>query len=366
MDTSDKAFICIVSAGLWNQPIELKQFGRLDYDVILRLAEEQSVIGLVTEGLELVQDVKVPQEVLLQFIGSTLQIEQRNIEMNSFIPKLIMKLQSEDIAAVLVKGQGVAQSYEKPLWRASGDVDLLLDNDNYEKARKVLFPIAHDVEQEDVLKKHQALKIKDFEVELHGRLPFSVSRKAQQVNDEVVIDSLKNGGVSVWQFNDKDVFIPNPNNHIYLVFTHYLQHFFIEGVGLRQICDWCRMLWEYRNEVDLRLLESRLRRSVLMSEWQVFGTQAVEYLGMPKDAMPFYDERYKKKGLMALKRVLKSGNFGHNNDLSYRTKYKGTTYKMVSLWRRFWDFAALIPVFPVDAPRFFVGYLNGKIKGIEA
>lgn len=362
MTNNRKAFIALLRAGLWNQEIELKQFGRLDYDEILQQAEEQSVVGLVTAGLELVQDEKVPQTVLLQFIGSTLQVEQRNKEMNAFITKLFKKLKSEGVTAILVKGQGVAQSYEKPLWRASGDVDLLLDAANYEKAKNVLLPIAYDVEQEDVLKKHQALKIMGFEVELHGRMPFAVSRIAQQVNDEVVADSLKNGGVSVWRVNETDVFNPNPNNHLYLVFTHYLQHFFIEGVGLRQICDWCRMLWKHHNELDLLLLESRLRQSGLMTEWQVFGSLAVEYLGMPKEAMPFYDERYKKKALRTLKRVLKSGNFGHNNDLSYRTKYKGTTYKAVSLWRRFWDFVGMTTIFPIDAPKFFMVYIHGKMK----
>ena len=85
LSSNHKAFIVLVRAGLWNQTTELKKFGGLDYDTILQLADEQSVVGLVTAGLELVRDVKVPQEVLLQFIGSTLQVEQRNKEMNAFI-----------------------------------------------------------------------------------------------------------------------------------------------------------------------------------------------------------------------------------------------------------------------------------------
>ena len=84
---------------------------------------------------------------------------------------------------------------------------------------------------------------------------------------------------------------------------------------------------------------------------------------MHQEVMPFYDDRscYSKKADRVFSRVLKSGNFGHNNDLSYRTKYSGTIYKLVATWRRFWDFASLIPVFPVDAPRFFYTYTIGKI-----
>lgn len=57
-------------------------------------------------------------------------IEQRNKGMNIFISELIDKLQKEDIYAILVKGQGIAQCYEKPLWRSSGDIDLLLSDSN--------------------------------------------------------------------------------------------------------------------------------------------------------------------------------------------------------------------------------------------
>ena len=168
--------------------------------------------------------------------------------------------------------------------------------------------------------------------------------------------------MSTWQNGSTAVFVPAPDNHVILVFTHFLLHFFIEGVGLRQICDWCRLLWTYRNELDIRLLEKRIRKMGLMSEWKVFGALAVNTLGMPEEAMPFYNDRWKKKGERVLKRVLECGNFGHNNDLSYRVKYSGMKYKMVAMWRRFIDFASLVPIFPVDTPRFFVTYVLGKVR----
>ena len=97
-----------------------------------------------------------------------------------------------------------------------------------------------------------------------------------------------------------------------------------------------------------------------MTEWKAFASLAVDTLGMPAEAMPFYDARFKDKADRVLRRVLKSGNFGHNNDLSYRTKYKGFSYKLVAAWRRFVDFASLVPVFPVDAPKYFFTYMFNK------
>lgn len=73
--------------------------------------------------------------MLLQWIGEVQVIEQRNKEMNAFVADLIEKLRKVDIYSLLVKGQGVAQCYEKPLWRSCGDVDLFLSDANYKKAK---------------------------------------------------------------------------------------------------------------------------------------------------------------------------------------------------------------------------------------
>ena len=309
-------------------------------------------------------DMKPPKESLLQWIGEIQQIELRNKAMNRFIADLIDRLRKEDIYCLLVKGQGVAQCYEKPLWRCAGDIDLLLSDENYKKAKSALIPIASEMANEDEITKHLALVINGFDVELHGKMPFTISKRADACVDDVLNVDFCRDSVRSWECYGTQVFLPSPDNDVILLFTHFLNHFFIEGVGLRQICDWCRLLWTYRLKLDLQLVESRIRKMGLMSEWKAFASLAVETLGMPVESMPFYDARFKDKSEKVLRRVLKSGNFGHNNDLSYRARYSGITYKIVAAWRRLKDFASLVPVFPLDAPRFYVTYVMGKVKGI--
>ena len=361
-DHNIQAFFALLRAGLWgNGNPDIRIDESIDWQEGYRLTTEQSVLGLVLSGLEH-SDVKPPQVLLLQWIGEVQIIEQRNKEMNAFIADLIEKLRQNDIYALLVKGQGVAQCYEKPLWRCSGDVDLLLSNDNYLKAKSALKPIASEAANEDVMTKHQALVINGFDVELHGKMPFIISKRVDDGIDDVLDDLFCRGNVRSWDCNGTQFFLPSPDNDVILIFTHFQHHFFIEGVGLRQICDWCRLLYSYRDSLNDRLLESRIRKMGLMSEWKAFASLAVDTLGMPVEAMPFYDARFKDKGEKVLRRVLKNGNFGHNNDLSYRSRYSGMTYKFVAAWRRLKDFASLIPIFPLDAPRFYVTYVFGKVK----
>ncbi len=116
---NQELFYKLVRAGLWENTMvndsrfTVHDFEQVDWNEVYQLAEEQSVIGLILAGLEL-STVKPPQELLLQWIGEVQMQEQRNLAMNRFVAKLIDKLRKEDVYAILVKGQGVAQCYERP------------------------------------------------------------------------------------------------------------------------------------------------------------------------------------------------------------------------------------------------------------
>lgn len=130
-------FFALLRAGLWEYDVQLSQVDGMDCKGVYQLAEEQSVVGLLAAGLEHVVDSVIPKEGILTFIGSALQLEQHNKAMNSFVGSIIDYLRKEGVYALLIKGQGIAQCYERPLWRACGDVDLFLCNENYEKAKKI-------------------------------------------------------------------------------------------------------------------------------------------------------------------------------------------------------------------------------------
>lgn len=362
MNNNTLAFFVLLRAGLWEKEARLSQNKDIDYSAIMNMAEEQSVVGLVTAGLERVVDVKVPQEWVLQFVGETLQIEQQNKDMNAYLAKLIEQLRQKDVYAILVKGQGIAQCYEKPLWRASGDIDLLLSDTNYEKAKKVLLPAAIDVEKEFKAFKHVGMTMQNgIVVELHGTMHSRLSRRVDRGIDEAQREVFCGGSVRSWNNANVQVFLPSPDCDVIFVFTHILHHYFIDGIGLRQICDWCRLLWTYREKLDLRLLESWIRKAGLMSEWRAFAALAVDWLGMPKEAMPFYDSGYKVKGSRILKFVMESGNFGHNRKEKHIESYVGR--KTMALWRKFNNFRRHFYVFPIDTVKFFCGFV---ISGLDA
>lgn len=347
-------FFTLLRAGLWEKEVGLASFGEIGFDAVLQIAEEQSVVGLVTVGLEHVKNVKVPQEVLLEFIGQTLKLEQQNKAMNGFIAKLIERMRVAGIYTLLVKGQGIAQCYEKPLWRTTGDVDLFLSEDNYEKARRFLTPMASEVDTENKYEKHLAMTIDSWVVELHGNLRCGLSSRIDRVLDDIKRNTFGDGNVRSWINGRTPVFLPIAENDALYVLTHILSHFYKGGIGLRQICDWCRLLWTYRAKIDLKRLEVRIRQAGLMSEWKSFGAFAVNYLGMPSEAMPFYsaDKKWKRKADKICAFVLEVGNFGHNRDMSYYSNYPFIIRKAISFSKRCGDLIRHAQIFPLDSFRF--------------
>jgi len=351
LSNNQQAFLELVKAGLWEKDACLLPYGDIDFQEIYRLAQEQTVVGLVAAGLEHVTDTKPPKEVSLQFVGDALQLEQKNSAMNAFIAVLIEKMRKVDIYTLLVKGQGIAQCYERPQWRTCGDIDLFLSEDNLNNAKEFLYPISSTIGEAEEYKKHYPLEIDGWEVELHGNLRSGLWNRVDLTLDIIQNDVFCGGAVRSWMNGHTQVFLPRVDEDVVFVFSHILQHFFKEGVGLRQVCDWCRLLWTFRSSINRKLLESRIRKMRVLTEWKAFASLAVNYLGMPADSVPFYSPRLKwtRKAGRILSFIIRTGNFGHTNYAEDEPTEAGFKRKLRTLRRLTINNMMLISVFPLDS-----------------
>ena len=285
MDKNWLALLELVKAGLWgkadadlNADYNLSE--GLDWDEVYQLAQEQSILGLVLAGMEYT-DVKPPQVLLLQWIGEVQLIEQRNKVMNAFIAEIVAILREQNIYALLVKGQGIAQCYEKPLWRSPGDIDFFLSKDNYGKAVALFNNKYSNNKDGGRYSQEYAFYTDQWMIEVHGTLRTCLSSKVDKEVDTVQKSVFYGGNVRSWDNNGTLVFLPAPTEDVFLVFTHFIKHFYKEGMSLRQVCDWCRLLWAYRESLNYGNLELWINKAVLMKEWKAFYNLASRYLGMP-------------------------------------------------------------------------------------
>ena len=151
-----------------------------------------------------------------------------------------------------------------------------------------MLPLSSDNKLDERYSKHLGMNIDQWYVEIHGTLRTGLAGSVDRMVDKVQNDVFCGGNVRSWDYKGMTIFLPSPDNDVFFVFTHYIKHFYKEGMNLRQICDWCRLLWKFKDSLNHGLLESRIRKAGLMSEWKAFAALAVDYLGMSLDAVPLF------------------------------------------------------------------------------
>jgi len=285
--------LTLIQAGLWEKEARLLSYSDIDFNEVFLFAQKHAVVGLIAAGLEYVKDVNISQEVALTFAGSTLQLEQRNRDMNLFLASMIEKMRKDNIYTILVKGQGIAQCYSRPLWRTSGDIDFFFFRDSYNSAVDYFKKLSSNNTQDSRYTKTYTVILNQWSVELHGTLRSGLSSKIDQEIDLVQDEVFKHGDVRAWRDSNTYIFLPGVDSDLYLLFTHFVRHFYHNEFLLRQTCDWCRFIWTYKDKINVDLLEIRLLKTNLMSEWKAFGAFVIDYLGMPSEIMPFYEDTAK-------------------------------------------------------------------------
>ena len=103
---------------------------------------------------------------------------------------------------------------------------------------------------------------------------------------------------------------------------HAFVHFLNSGIGLRQVCDWVRLLATRHEDINTLLLEKYFRKVGLLRAAKAFGYIAVHYLGLPEDNLPFSVKGMERAGEILLDDIFATGNFGQH-DARIKPRPKG-------------------------------------------
>lgn len=292
------------------------------------IAEKQAVLGISFHGVELLHKRKQtpPQELLFEWIGVSEQIKKQNLLAYKRSAEITKMFADAGFKSCILKGQGNALMYNETYSRTSGDIDIWVSGKRdeitqfvkkwtpgvFEQYHHIDFPI-----------------FKDIPVEVHytpGKLlspmcnrrfqKFCKEQMARQMSHKVELpDGL--GEISV----------PTTSFNVVFQMSHIMNHFFIEGIGLRHFVDYFYVLKKYRDDYietgcgfdendvvglfkDLGLF--RFAKGVMWIEKECLGLEDKYLLVTP-------DER---KGRVILTEILEGGNFGHH-DNRYKSRNNG-------------------------------------------
>ena len=286
-----------------------------EWSDIYEAAGRQAVTGILLHGIGgLPAEQKPMRTFLLQWIGVGQFIEQRNHVLNKHCVELLQLLEDKGLQGSILKGQGIAQLYDKEIQqlRQSGDIDVYVDC-GLEQA--IAFAKAQGQEKIEWDYKHLHLKIwKDTEVEVHYHVEVLLNlwknRKLQQwfKEHEAEIFALEND-------NTNGMVTPTVEFNVFYILLHIYRHFLYEGVGLRQIIDYyfvLSQLNDHKEVLDVRFALDAVSQFGMERFAKGLMWVMQEALGMQSDWMLWEPDQ--KEGDYILNQVMKGGNFGHHDE----------------------------------------------------
>lgn len=334
-----------------------------EWNEILLQAERQTLIGIAFCGVErLPQEQRPPKELIYKLFSHSAWVERQNEKKNHICTEIQKWFWKNGFPSCILKGQGLAQYYDQPLRRQSGDIDIWVEG-GWKKVLKFVYSFG--VKRKAVYHHVDFGRIDGVNIEVHFTPswmynPFKnyylqkwfKSKEEQQFTHKPKIQTNKhktdsnNTSTRVKLEHSKNHSIqlvcPTDDfNTVYLL-LHMYRHIFDDGLGLRQLLDYyvlltSQSLTEGDKEEILRILGKlgmmRFAKAVIWVLSEVFGLTNESMIVSP-------DEKY---GHFLLDEVMQSGNFGQFDERMEFNSREGRWHKFFRRQKRNMRFLRFYP-----------------------
>ena len=288
-----------------------------EWQEIYQLAVKQSLVGLTFSAIEQLNAadafIKPPMSLFYEWLGEVTRIENQNGRQRSAATQLVGIFKEGNLRSCVLKGQGTAQLYKKPLRRQPGDIDLWVEGER-DEIISYIHSLNVNINKTDI-KHADTCFFKDVPVEIH----FLPSWMYCPITNYRLQKFFKQK--SDVQFGNTDSLLGFTHTTVDfdLIFSlvHIYRHVFDEGVGLRQLLDYFHILKASTNEqrenaiIILKQLKMQsFAGGVMWILEEIFGMSNTYSLCTANS----------KHGKFLLSEILIAGNFGHYDKRINHTK----------------------------------------------
>lgn len=279
-------------------PQETYDYGAL-YDEARAQAVEMlaftPIIGSEEEGMHLLGAQNMRALVIKSLANTQLLSD------HSYVDRLMRR---HGIPYVILKGCACALYYPEPSLRVMGDVDFLVQPEDFERAKQVLLDEGFRARGENHAC-HEVFKgNRRASLELHFAPSGLPDGRAGELLRGYLRDAVAAGVER--QTDLGTLTVPDTFHHGIIILMHTAHHFTGEGIGLRHLCDWAVFVNAVRDFPAL--FEQKLRAAGLWRFAQLITALSTAYLGLPQQQ---WAQDIDPKLLCALMQdIFLGGNFG--------------------------------------------------------
>ena len=309
MKSEETRYLQILAYGLTeNTSTTPPKVDAINWSRFYSFCESQAILGIGLQCIDklkrqLGSGLKIPQNLLLHWIGISEQIKAQNLLLNKKTKEITEYLTNKGKRSCILKGQGNALMFPDPMLRSSGDIDVWLEG-----SKKEIVEFVHeDYPDMNVQYHHMNYPVfDDVEVEVHYYPSYCYNKwhnyRLQQYfrkeSEKQFLNSTGHG------FN-----VPTVSFNLVFQLSHMMRHFFTQGIGIRHAIDYYYLLQQNITEEQKIELISVLKRCGMFKFFCAIMWIETSVLGLDKntDIVPSHE----CAGLLLLREMLKGGNFGH-------------------------------------------------------
>jgi len=223
-----------------------------------------------------------------------------------------------DIPYCALKGLASAYYYPDPSLRDMGDVDFLIDEKDFERAKQAVlnagFTVDHG-DQADSL--HIAFKREPISIWEQHRSVNGIpgGKTGERIKKEIV------RMIATSELIEQDSAscrIPDAFHHGLIMLLHVASHMTSEGIGMRHLCDWAVFANKLGNKEFVMLFEENLKHFGLWKFAQMLTLVSEKYLGMSHKEWAQNPDVTEEQLEAVMEDILNGGNFGKKDLNRYR------------------------------------------------
>ena len=278
----------------------------VDWDALFKEAELHAVTGLAVHA--------TPRTMNINWDLVEMKCKALFLRVMQGQKQLIQVLNEANIVVVVLKGMAAAKYYPLPFLRMMGDVDVLVEQEQFECAARQMashgYKSFHDIEEQLQASgppRHIEFIKDGVEYELHHHFSTGVYDI-----EKYLIEGIKHAEVATICDVEFPV-LPTLENGL-LILTHAAIHLNAAELGLRQVIDWMMFVFNVLDEDIWKYEFSQMADSVGLKKLaEVLTRLCRDYLGLPGE-YNWCNEADEGVTENLLEFILERGNFGRKHE----------------------------------------------------
>ena len=306
---TEQAVIKLIAAAFGGEKLNKHNFADTDWYAVFAELKAQAAAAIPMDVLPEVEEL-IPPELFNEWLMYSVQVMsvgERILSAQSELTELFMR---NNIPMCILKGAAASCNYPNPMYRNMGDIDFLVDKQDFDRAYKLLtdngYILAYD---EDHVEYHLTLEKDGIMYELH-REPAGIAHGAKGDKLRPLFADICSRHEIVYIDEYKFCRLPRLQNGLVLL-LHIVKHL-DEGLGIRQICDWMAFVsQELSDEIWESAFGPVLKKTGLDNLACITTKMCKLYFGL--NSISWCDKADTMACAELMRFVLDNGNFGHKD-----------------------------------------------------